>query len=78
MTDLFNFWENGMRSKHDGMHCAGNYFAKNASCTTTDRYSSAGLGMALIAECVFAELGYLSKEKARTNVMQTLETLQNS
>lgn len=77
MHDLFYFWEEGMRVAENGAYCAGNYFSKNVPCSTSDRYSSAGVGMALIAECVFTELGFLKRAVAKANVKQTLITLRD-
>lgn len=77
MTDLFQFWES-FREPLSGLYCDTIMFADNKSCTPGDMYSSAGTGMGLIAECVFAEVGLLTMEDAESRVRQTLANVLGS
>lgn len=79
MRDIFLMW-NTFRDPRNGLFCDHSPFAASdgeSECGTPDRsrYSSAGTGMGLIADCVFAELGFLSRAVAQNRTLQTLSSL---
>lgn len=75
MEDLFQFWS-AFRDPRTGVFCDSLQFGDTVICGGGNHlYSSAGTGMGLIAECVFAELGLLPKTDAERNALQTIETL---
>lgn len=74
MTDLFQFWES-FREPESGFYCDHVFFEGNRTCGPSDVYSSAGTGMGLIAECVFAEVGLLTREDAEGRVKKTMANL---
>jgi len=75
MTDLFQFWS-AFRDPVTGAFCDSLQFGDTVICGGGNNiYSSAGTGMGLIAECVFAELGLLPRADAERNALQTIETL---
>ena len=77
--DSFRFWS-AFRDPHNGLWCDTIYFNQSSVCgdKASDFYSSAGTGMGLISDCVFAEVGLLSRSGAQARALQTLLTIDGS
>lgn len=71
MKDLFQFWE-AFREPSTGIYCDTINFLPNRTCGPSDFYSAAGTGMALMAQCVFAEIGLVTRAAAEQKVEQAL------
>ena len=74
MNDTFRFWS-ALRDPSNGLWCKGIDFQPGTSCDGTGRYGSsyvsAGVGMGLVSDALFAELGLLSVATARARSLQT-------
>eukprot|EP01062_Namystynia_karyoxenos_P065623 TRINITY_DN5934_c0_g1_i1.p1 TRINITY_DN5934_c0_g1~~TRINITY_DN5934_c0_g1_i1.p1 ORF type:complete len:427 (+),score=68.86 TRINITY_DN5934_c0_g1_i1:92-1372(+) len=78
LADLFRFWGT-FRDSGTGAFCDTVYFGSGPGCgPSNNRYSSAGTGMGLIADCAFAEAGLLSRQEAESRALQTLNTILKS
>jgi hypothetical protein len=77
LTDAFVFWS-AYRDDLNGLYCdslsSGNVTACGAG---NDFYSSAGTGMGMVMECIFAELGLITRGTAQDRVAQTLATVKD-
>jgi hypothetical protein len=78
LNHTFHFW-NTYRDPYNGLYCDNIRFDIPERCgeVTNRRYSSAAVGMGLVADCVFAEIGLLPREDAQTRALQTLKTLRS-
>lgn len=75
--DAFLFW-NAFRDPENGLYCDTISFDSTIVCgSNNNRYSSAGTGMGLIADCVFAEIGLLNHSDAKQRTLKTITTLLN-
>ena len=73
MMDAFRFWS-ALRDKSNGLWCDRIDFKPHTECDGSG-YSSAGVGMGLVSDALFAELGLLPAATARANSLQTLRSL---
>lgn len=80
LDEVFNnsaeFW-NAYRDPTNGLYCDTLSLNDNIVCgpPSNTRYSSASTGMGLVADCVFAELGLLTKAEAADRSQQTIDSL---
>lgn len=75
MTDAFRFWSS-MRDRTNGLWCDHIDFKPRTECDGR-QYSSAGTGMGLVTDALFAELGLLTNANASAQSLQTLRSLEN-
>ncbi|CAE8585260.1 unnamed protein product [Polarella glacialis] len=74
LNEMFTFWD-AFRDPLTGLYCDSLYFGDSNSCGEDNNlYSSAATGMGLIADCVFAELGLLSRSVANERALQTINS----
>ena len=84
MTNAFRFWQT-FRDGNTGLWCDTIYLMwandiKTETCVNTygGFYSSAGTGMGLMSEAVFAEMGLQTRAEAEARVLQTLATMETN
>jgi hypothetical protein len=78
MVDLYRFWS-AFRDPDNGLYCDALYLEGTAVCGPgNDFYSLASAGMGLVADCIFAESGILTKSAAETRAMETITTIGTS
>jgi hypothetical protein len=78
MNDTFRFWS-ALRDPSNGLWCKGIDFQPGTACDGTGKYgsyASAGVGMGLVSDALFAELGLLPMATARAQSLQTLRSLE--
>lgn len=77
MIDLKNFWS-ALRDPVNGLWCDKLMLDDTAVCGDDEhrRYTSAGVGMGLISDAVFTELGLFNRSTGESRVNQTLQSLQ--
>ena len=76
--DVFKFWK-GYRDPRNGLYCDNQDFQTTTVCGETNYfYSSASLGMGLVAEAIFSELGLQDFNSGLTNAEETITTFINS
>jgi hypothetical protein len=77
MVDLYKFW-NTFRDPDNGLYCDAIYLGGTTVCGPGNHYYSlASVGMGLVAECVFAELGFHSQAVAKERVTLTIDTVKD-
>lgn len=76
MRDLHVFWS-AFRDPKNGLWCRQVNMGDTKVCGDegTRHYASAGIGMGLISDAVFTELGLFTKATGEARAMQTLESL---
>ncbi|CAK0825836.1 unnamed protein product [Prorocentrum cordatum] len=78
MVDLYVFWST-FRDPDNGLYCDAIYLDGTTVCgPANDFYSLASVGMGLVAECVFAELGLQTKPAAEARVLQTISSVKSN
>eukprot|EP00930_Biecheleria_cincta_P050753 TRINITY_DN3592_c0_g1_i4.p1 TRINITY_DN3592_c0_g1~~TRINITY_DN3592_c0_g1_i4.p1 ORF type:complete len:696 (+),score=104.90 TRINITY_DN3592_c0_g1_i4:58-2145(+) len=72
MRNLFRFW-NTYRDQANGLYCDNVKLTDNQVCgKDNNQYSLASVGMGLVMNCIFAEIGLLPKTTAASQSLQTI------
>eukprot|EP00933_Yihiella_yeosuensis_P069957 TRINITY_DN7715_c0_g1_i1.p1 TRINITY_DN7715_c0_g1~~TRINITY_DN7715_c0_g1_i1.p1 ORF type:complete len:546 (+),score=79.46 TRINITY_DN7715_c0_g1_i1:90-1727(+) len=73
MTDLFEFWDS-YRDARNGAYCDFLSLRDDITCSNANNfYSLAAVGMGLVTDAVFAELGFISKSDGQARALQTIK-----
>eukprot|EP00930_Biecheleria_cincta_P050750 TRINITY_DN3592_c0_g1_i1.p1 TRINITY_DN3592_c0_g1~~TRINITY_DN3592_c0_g1_i1.p1 ORF type:complete len:583 (+),score=91.10 TRINITY_DN3592_c0_g1_i1:48-1796(+) len=72
MRNLFFFWTT-YRDEENGLYCDNVRLTDNQVCgKDNNQYSLASVGMGLVMNCIFAEIGLLPKKTAASQSLQTI------